>query len=131
VVLERGNVPGDEFHSNHGPRDAGLPELTDPWAECLQGLFRECLAGPSGELDGGTSVMRKSSDSSRMSMKSQRLPKSSTFFIHFKSMKSPSVLAVVMKETQPELWFSPEGRREKRWRKYATDDLMPIHASQA
>jgi hypothetical protein len=41
--------------------------------------------------------------------KSQRLWKSSTFFIHFKSMKSPSVLAVVMKETQPELCFSPEG----------------------
>jgi hypothetical protein len=38
---------------------------------------------------------------------------------------------VVMKETQPELWFSPEGRRVKRWRKYATDGLMPIHASQA
>jgi hypothetical protein len=33
-------------------------------------------------------------------------------------MKSPSVLAVVMKETQSELWFSPEDRREKRWRKY-------------
>jgi hypothetical protein len=46
-------------------------------------------------------------------------------------MKSPSVPAVVMKETQPELWFSPEGRRKKRWRKYATDGLMPIHASQA
>jgi hypothetical protein len=46
-------------------------------------------------------------------------------------MKSPSVPAVVMKETQPELWFSPEGQREKRWRKYATDGLMLIDASQA
>jgi hypothetical protein len=36
-------------------------------------------------------------------MKSQRLRKSSTFFIHFKSMKSCSVPAVAMKETQPEL----------------------------
>jgi hypothetical protein len=27
----------------------------DPWAECLQGLSRECLTGPSGELDGGHS----------------------------------------------------------------------------
>jgi hypothetical protein len=64
-----------------------------------------------------------------MSTKSQRLRKSSTFFINFMSMKSPSVVAVVMKEMQPELWFSPEGRRKKRWRKYATDGLMPIHAS--
>jgi hypothetical protein len=56
-----------------------------------------------------------------MSTKSQRLRKSSTFFIHFKSMKSPSVPTVVMKETQPELWFSLEGRRGKRWQKYATD----------
>jgi hypothetical protein len=48
-------------------------------------------------------VMRKSSDSSRMSTKSQRLRTSSTFFIHFKSMKSPSVPVVAMKETQPEL----------------------------
>jgi hypothetical protein len=30
-------------------------------------------------------------------------------------MKSPSVPAVAMKETYPELWFSPEDRREKRW----------------
>jgi hypothetical protein len=82
-------------------------------------------------LVGGTPVTRKSSDSSRMSMKSQRLRKSSTYFIHFKSMKSPSLPAVAMKETQPELWFSPKDRREKRWRKYATDGLMPIHASQA
>jgi hypothetical protein len=46
-------------------------------------------------------------------------------------MKSPSVSAVVMKETQPKLWFSPEGRREKRWQKYATNGLILIHASQA
>jgi hypothetical protein len=44
-------------------------------------------------------------------------------------MKSSSVPAVAMKEMQPELWFSPEGRRVKRWQKYATDGLMPIHAS--
>jgi hypothetical protein len=48
-------------------------------------------------------VTRKSSDSSRMSMKNQRLQKSSIFFIHFKSMKSPSAPVVVMKETHPEL----------------------------
>jgi hypothetical protein len=36
-----------------------------------------------------------------------------------------------MKETKPELWFSPEDRREKSWWKYATDGLMPIHASLA
>jgi hypothetical protein len=36
-------------------------------------------------------------------MKNQQLRKSSTFFIHFKSMKSPSVLAAAMKEMQPEL----------------------------
>jgi hypothetical protein len=41
-------------------------------------------------------------------------------------MKSPSVPVVAMKETHLELWFSPEDRREKRWRKYATDSLMPI-----
>jgi hypothetical protein len=41
-------------------------------------------------------------------------------------MKLPSVLAVVMKEMHSELWFSLEDRREKRWRKYATDGLMPI-----
>jgi hypothetical protein len=76
-------------------------------------------------------VARKSSDSSRTSMKSQRLRTSSTFFTHFKSMKSSSVPVVVMKETQPKLWFSPEGHRVKRWRNYATDDLMPIQASQA
>jgi hypothetical protein len=46
-------------------------------------------------------------------------------------MKSPSATEVAMKETQPELWFSPEDRREKRWQKFATDGLMPIHASQA
>jgi hypothetical protein len=34
-------------------------------------------------------------------------------------MKSPSVPVVAMKETKPELWFNPEDRREKRWRKYA------------
>jgi hypothetical protein len=55
VVLKRGNAPGDELHSNHGPRDAGLPEVADPWEEWLQGLFREDLAGPGGELDGGHS----------------------------------------------------------------------------
>jgi hypothetical protein len=66
-----------------------------------------------------------------MSTKSQRLRKSSTFYIHFKLMKSPSIPAVAMKETQPELWFNPEDQREKRWRKYATDGSMPIHASQA
>jgi hypothetical protein len=82
-------------------------------------------------LTGGIPVTRKSSDSSRMSTKNQRLRKSSTFFIHFRSMKSPSVPAVAMKETHPELWLSPEDRREKRWRKYATDGLMPIQASQA
>jgi hypothetical protein len=103
VVLHGSNAPGDEFHSNHGPHDAGLSEAVDPWAECLQGLYGEHLAGPSGELGRGTPVTRKSLDSSRMSTKSQRLRKSSTFFIHFKSMKSPSVPAVVMKETQPEL----------------------------
>jgi hypothetical protein len=80
---------------------------------------------------GGTPVTRKSSDSLRMSTKNQRLRKSSTFFIHFKSMKSPSISAVAMKETQPELWFSPEDWREKRWLNYATNGLMSIHASQA
>jgi hypothetical protein len=55
VVLKRRNAPGDKFHSNHGPRDAGLPEVTDPWAECLQGLFGECLTGLGGELDRGHS----------------------------------------------------------------------------
>jgi hypothetical protein len=70
VVLKRGNAPGDKLHSNHGPRDAGLLEVADPWAECLQGLFREDLAGPGGELDGGTPVTRKSLDSSRISTKS-------------------------------------------------------------
>jgi hypothetical protein len=38
-----------------------------------------------------------------MSMKNLRLRKCSTFFVHFKSMKSPFVPAVAMKETQPEL----------------------------
>jgi hypothetical protein len=33
VVLQRSNAPGDEFHPNHGPRDAGLSEVTDPWVE--------------------------------------------------------------------------------------------------
>jgi hypothetical protein len=46
-------------------------------------------------------------------------------------MKSPSIPVVVMKETHPELWFSLEDRREKRWQKYATNGLMPIQASQA
>jgi hypothetical protein len=46
-------------------------------------------------------------------------------------MKSPSVPVVAMKEMQLELRFNPEDRREKRWRQYATDGLMPIHASQA
>jgi hypothetical protein len=53
--LKRGNAPGDKFHSNNGPHDIGLPEVTDPWAECLQGLFGEYLTGPGGELDGGHS----------------------------------------------------------------------------
>jgi hypothetical protein len=64
-----------------------------------------------------------------MSMKNQRLWKSSTFFIHFKLMKSPSIPVVAMKETHPELWFSPEDQRDNRWRKYTTDSLMLIHAS--
>jgi hypothetical protein len=38
-------------------------------------------------LTGGIPVTRTSSDYSRMSTKNQRLRKSSTFFIHFKSMK--------------------------------------------
>jgi hypothetical protein len=103
VVLKRGNASGDNLHSNHGSHDAGFPEVADPWAECLQGLLRKGLAGQVVSMTGGTPVMRKSSDSLRMSTKSQRLRKSLTFFIHFKLMKSPSVLAVVMKETQPEL----------------------------
>jgi hypothetical protein len=52
VVLKRGNAPGDELHSNHGPHDAGLSEVTNPWAECLQGLLGKGLAGPGGELGG-------------------------------------------------------------------------------
>jgi hypothetical protein len=52
VVLKRGNASGDELHSNHGPRDAGLPKVADPWAERLQGLFGKGLAGPCGELGG-------------------------------------------------------------------------------
>jgi hypothetical protein len=52
VVLKRGNAPGDELHSDHGPHDGGLPEVTDPWAERLQGLFRKGLACPGGELGG-------------------------------------------------------------------------------
>jgi hypothetical protein len=52
VVLKRGNASGDELHSNHGPRDAGLPEVTDLWAERLKGLFGKGLACPGGELGG-------------------------------------------------------------------------------
>jgi hypothetical protein len=130
VVLKRGNAPGDELHSNHGPCDAGLLKVADPWAECLQGLFGEGLAGPGGELGG-----RNSGDEEELRFledvnEEPETPKVFNSFIHFESMKSPSVPAVVMKEMQPELWFSPEGRREKRWRKYTTDGLMPIHASQ-
>jgi hypothetical protein len=55
VVLKRSNVSGDELHSNQGPRDAGLPEVADPWAEHLQGLFGKGLACSGGELGGGRS----------------------------------------------------------------------------
>jgi hypothetical protein len=50
VVLQRGNAPGDKLYSNHGPRDVLPTEVTDPWAECFQDLFRERLAGPGGAL---------------------------------------------------------------------------------
>jgi hypothetical protein len=53
VVLQRGNAPGDEFHSNHRPGDALLTEVADSWAECFQHLFWERLAGLGGELGGG------------------------------------------------------------------------------
>jgi hypothetical protein len=55
VVLKRGDASGDELHSNHGPRDTGLLEVMDPWAERLQGLFRKGLASLGGELGGGLS----------------------------------------------------------------------------
>jgi hypothetical protein len=38
-------------------------------------------------------------------------------------------LGLAMKETQPDLWFSPDEQRAKRWRKYTTNSLMMIHAS--
>jgi hypothetical protein len=115
VVLKRSNVPGDELHSNHGPRDAGLPEVVDPWVECLQGFFGEGLTGPGGELEGAHSGDVEEVRFFEDVDKEPAARKSSTFFIHFKSMKSPSVPAMVMKETHPKLWFSPEGQREKRW----------------
>jgi hypothetical protein len=30
VVLQRSNAPGDELHSDHGPRDTRLSEVADP-----------------------------------------------------------------------------------------------------
>jgi hypothetical protein len=53
VVLKGGNASGDELHPDHGSRDAGLLEISDSWAEHLQGFLRKGLAGPGGELDGG------------------------------------------------------------------------------
>jgi hypothetical protein len=55
VVLQRGDAPSDELHSNHGPHDAGLPEVTDLWAESLQSLLQKGLADLGGELGGGHS----------------------------------------------------------------------------
>jgi hypothetical protein len=52
VVLKGGDASGDELHPDHGPRDAGLPEILDLWAEHLQGFLRKGLVGPGGELDG-------------------------------------------------------------------------------
>jgi hypothetical protein len=53
VVLKGGDASGDELHPDHGPRDTGLPEISDSRAEHLQGFLRKGLAGPGGELDGG------------------------------------------------------------------------------
>jgi hypothetical protein len=53
VVLKGGDASGDELHPDHGPRDAGLPEILDSRAKRLQGFLRKGLAGPGGELDGG------------------------------------------------------------------------------
>jgi hypothetical protein len=56
-------------------------------------------------------VTRKSSDSSRMLMKNQRLRKSSTFFIHFKSIKSlkghvPPCVVLVINDNPYGLMFA-------------------------
>jgi hypothetical protein len=53
VVLKGGDVSGDELHPDHGPRDAGLPEISDSQAECPQGFLRKGLAGLGGKLDRG------------------------------------------------------------------------------
>jgi hypothetical protein len=35
VVLKGGDASGNELHPDHGPRDAGLAEISDSWAEHL------------------------------------------------------------------------------------------------
>jgi hypothetical protein len=52
VVLQGGDASGNELYPDHGPCDAGLPEISDSRAEHPQGFLRKGLAGPGGEFDG-------------------------------------------------------------------------------
>jgi hypothetical protein len=131
VVLKRSNASGDKLHSNHGPRDAGLPEVADPWAERLQGLFGKGLACPGGELGGGHSGDEEELRFFEDVDEEPAAPKVFDFLHPLQINEVALCSGGGNEETQPELWFSPEDWREKRWRKYATDVLMPIHASQA
>jgi hypothetical protein len=129
VVLQRGNAPGYEFHSGHGPSDALLAEITDPWAECFQHLFWEHLTGPGGALGG-------------------RLPSNKEEREFFKNVDEEPEASEVLNFLHPlhvnEVILCSGGgdegdasqalvqsRGAKRWRKYAIDGLMLIHASQA
>jgi hypothetical protein len=106
---------------------SSLSEVMDPWAECLQGFFRERLAGPGGELGGGHPDDEKEIGFFK-DVDEELAALKVLGFLHPLQVDE---VALRLKETQPELWFSLEGRREKRWQKNTTDGLMPIHASQA
>jgi hypothetical protein len=131
VVLKGSDASGDELHPDHGPCDAGPPEILDSRAERIQNFLRKGLAGPGGELDG-----RDPSDEEELRFFEDVDEEPATPKV-FNFLHPLQVNEVVLRPgggdegDAAELWFGPEDRREKRWRKYATDGLMPIHASQA
>jgi hypothetical protein len=106
-------------------------EVTDPWVKCFQGFLREHLAGPGGSLGEGLPGDEEELKFFKDVDEEPAASKVLDFLHPLQVDEVSSVPVVVMKETQPELWFNPEGQRVKWWQKYAADCLMPIHASQA
>jgi hypothetical protein len=129
VVLKRGDASGDEIHPDHGPRDASLPEISDSRAERLQGFLRKGLAGPGGELDG-----RHPSDKEELRF-FEDVDEEPAALKVFNFLHPLQVDEVALRPgggdegDTAETLVQPRGPEREEVAKYATDGLMPIHAS--